>query len=101
MTKDNVIMQVDGVLYLRVDDPVKCSYGAYDPISYTSILAQSIMRSEIGSLTLDQTFEEREVINKKILENLNMAAEEWGLKCLRYEIKDIKVSETIKKVMNL
>ena len=94
-------MQLDGVLYLRVDDPVKCSYGSQDPINYTYILAQSIMRSEIGRLTLDQTFEEREAINKNILEGLKVATEEWGLKCLRYEIRDIKVSDTIKKVMNL
>ena len=59
------------------------------------------MRSEIGNLTLDETFEEREKINVTILENLKNATEMWGLECLRYEIKDIKVSDTIKKVMNL
>ncbi len=94
-------MQLDGVLYLRIDDPVKCSYGARDPINYAHILAQSIMRSEIGKLTLDETFEEREKINENILASLKHATEDWGLSCIRYEIKDIKMSETIKKVMNL
>jgi regulator of protease activity HflC (stomatin/prohibitin superfamily) len=59
------------------------------------------MRSEIGKLTLDQTFEEREKINNNILENLTQASEKWGIECLRYEIRDIKVSEAIRKVMNL
>lgn len=59
------------------------------------------MRAEIGKLTLDQTFEERDKINEKILHSLMNSTEEWGLNCLRYEIKDIRVSDTIKKVMNL
>jgi len=101
VTKDNVIMQLDGVLYMRVKDPVKCSYGAKDPMNYSYILAQSVMRSEIGKLTLDQTFEERDAINANLLASLKQATEEWGLECRRYEIKDIKVSDPIKKVMNL
>ena len=79
----------------------KCSYGSKDPVNYTCILAQSCMRSEIGKLTLDQTFEERDKINEKILTSLKQSTEEWGLHCLRYEIKDIRVSDTIKQVMNL
>jgi regulator of protease activity HflC (stomatin/prohibitin superfamily) len=59
------------------------------------------MRAEIGKLTLDQTFEERDKINEKILFSLTNSTEDWGLNCLRYEIKDIRVSDTIKKVMNL
>lgn len=59
------------------------------------------MRSEIGKLTLDQTFEEREKINGLVLSQLSQAVESWGMNCLRYEIKDIHVSETIRKVMNL
>lgn len=59
------------------------------------------MRAEIGKLTLDQTFEEREKLNQLILSGLSQAVAEWGMNCLRYEIKDIKVSDTIKKVMNL
>lgn len=89
------------MLYIKIDDPVKCSYGAVDPLNYAQILAQSVMRSEIGKLTLDQTFEERDKLNKLILNGISTAVETWGMKCLRYEIKDIKVSETIKKVMNL
>lgn len=101
VTKDNVIMQLDGVLYIKIDDPIKCSYGAMDPLNYAQILAQSVMRAEIGKLTLDQTFEEREKLNAIILAGLSQAVAEWGMNCLRYEIKDIKVSDTIKKVMNL
>jgi regulator of protease activity HflC (stomatin/prohibitin superfamily) len=92
---------MDGVLYLRIVDPFKCSYGSLDPVNYTCILAQSCMRAEIGKLTLDQTFEERDKINEKILFSLTNSTEDWGLNCLRYEIKDIRVSDTIKKVMNL
>ncbi|KAL4510472.1 hypothetical protein ABPG72_004626 [Tetrahymena utriculariae] len=101
VTRDNVIINVDGVLYLKVQDPVKCSYGARDPLGYANILAQSTTRSEIGNLTLDQTFEERGQINQRILEQIQSAIEVWGVNCLRYEIKDIKISDSIKKVMNL
>ncbi|EGR31507.1 membrane protease stomatin prohibitin family protein, putative [Ichthyophthirius multifiliis] len=101
VTRDNVIVSIDGVLYLKIDDPIKCSYGALDPLNYAYILAQSTTRSEIGNLTLDQTFEERDLINQKILEQIKAATEVWGVTCLRYEIKDIIISETIKKVMNL
>ncbi len=59
------------------------------------------MRAEIGKLSLDKTFEERETLNTRILESLSTATEEWGIKCLRYEIKDIKISDNIRKVMNL
>ena len=65
------------------------------------MLAQSTTRSEIGNLTLDQTFEERDRINQRILEQIQQAIEVWGVSCIRYEIKDIIISETIRKVMNL
>ena len=94
-------MTIDGVLYLQIEDPIKCSYGAEDPINYTYTLAQSVMRSEIGKLDLDTTFREREAINTKILEVLSSATVDWGIKCLRYEIKDIKVGESMKKILNL
>ncbi|CAD8070049.1 unnamed protein product [Paramecium primaurelia] len=101
VTKDNVIISIDGVLYIKVDDPFNCSYGAQKPIDYAQILAQSVMRAEIGKLTLDQTFEEREKMNGLILAGLSEAVQEWGLKCLRYEIKDIKVTENVRKAMNM
>jgi len=101
VTKDNVYIQIDGVLYLRVDDPFKSSYGAKDALNYTYILAQSIMRSEIGKLDLDATFRERETLNAKILNQIVSATADWGIKCSRYEIKDIKVGDSMRKVMNL
>lgn len=101
VTKDNVHLQIEGVLYLKIEDPYKCSYGAVDPLQYSYVLAQSIMRSEIGKISLDKTFEEREALNANILESLTQATEPWGIKCLRYEIKDIKLSESLKKIMNL
>jgi len=101
VTKDNVYIQIDGVLYLRVDDPFKSSYGAKDALNYTYILAQSIMRSEIGKLDLDATFRERETLNAKILGQIVSATADWGIKCSRYEIKDIKVGDSMRKVMNL
>lgn len=101
VTKDNVYIQIDGVLYLRIDDPYKSSYGAKDALSYTYILAQSIMRSEIGKLDLDATFKERETLNAKILLQIVSATSDWGIKCSRYEIKDIKVGDSMRKVMNL
>lgn len=101
VTKDNVHLQIEGVLYLKIEDPYKCSYGAVDPLNYSYVLAQSIMRSEIGKISLDKTFEEREAINSNILESLSQATEAWGIKCLRYEIKDIKLPESLKKILNL
>ena len=101
VTKDNVYIQIDGVLYLRIDDPFKSSYGAKDALNYTYILAQSIMRSEIGKLDLDATFRERETLNSKILGSIVSATADWGIKCSRYEIKDIKVGDSMRKVMNL
>lgn len=101
VTKDNVHLNIDGVLYLQVTDAYKASYGAQDPIEYCYILAQSIMRSEIGRIHLDAVFEERDVLNQHILQNISRSCEEWGVKCLRYEIKDVNMHENFKKVMNL
>jgi regulator of protease activity HflC (stomatin/prohibitin superfamily) len=100
VTKDNVHINIDGVLYLKVDDPVKASYGAEDPINFCYILAQSIMRAEIGKLTLDNTFQEREYLNQEILNQISQASSSWGVNCLRYEIKDIILEENFKKVLN-
>ena len=101
VTKDNVHIYIDGVLYLRVEDPVKASYGAEDPTNFCYIIAQSIMRAEIGKLSLDHTFQEREYLNQEILNQISLASENWGVKCLRYEIKDIVLEENFKKILNL
>lgn len=95
ITKDNITVEVDGVLYLQVMDPVKASYGIND-YSFASIqLAQTTMRSEIGKIDLDKTFEEREVINGAIVNAIDKASEPWGLKVIRYEIKNINPPASI------
>jgi regulator of protease activity HflC (stomatin/prohibitin superfamily) len=89
ITNDNVRMEIDGILYLQVMDPVQASYGISD-YEYAIIqLAQTTLRSEIGKLKLDETFEERSRINSAIVTEINEAATHWGVKLLRYEIKDI------------
>ncbi|KAM3141420.1 hypothetical protein pb186bvf_006538 [Paramecium bursaria] len=101
VTKDNVIITLESVLYTRVVDPFKFGYGAEQPERYSQILAQSILRSEIGKLNLDQTFESRDKLNHLIVEGLQEQINEWGLECTRCEIKDIRLSEKIRKVMYL
>ncbi len=99
ITKDNITVEVDGVLYLQVMDPVKASYGVND-YSFASVqLAQTTMRSEIGKIDLDKTFEEREVINGAIVNAIDKASEPWGLKVIRYEIKNINPPASIKDAM--
>ncbi len=89
ITKDNVQVEVDGIIYLKVLDPVKASYNIRD-YKFSSIqLAQTNMRSEIGKLDLDLTFKEREIINKNVVSSLDIATEPWGVKVTRYEIKNI------------
>ena len=101
VTKDNVAITIDGVLYLRVVDPVKASYGVENPIYAVSQLAQTTMRSEIGKISLDKTFEERDHLNHRIVNTINEAATEWGLECLRYEIRDIVPPTGIKVAMEM
>lgn len=101
ITRDNVTMMMDGVLYLRVIDPVQASYGVSDPIYAVSQLAQTTMRSEIGKLSLDQCFEERETLNANIVAAINQAAQAWGIQCMRYEIKNITPPATVLKAMEL
>mmetsp|Transcript_17773 Transcript_17773/g.17745 ORF Transcript_17773/g.17745 Transcript_17773/m.17745 type:complete len:295 (-) Transcript_17773:19-903(-) len=101
VTKDNVTIQLDGVLYLKIVDPFKASYGVGDPISAMTQLAQTTMRSELGKLTLDKTFEEREHLNNAIVDAINDAAEDWGIVCMRYEIRDITPPLNIRKAMEL
>lgn len=101
ITQDNVSVILDGIVYIKVSDPVAASYGVKNPIQALTQLVQTTMRSEIGKIPLDKTFEERESLNGKIVEAINEAAITWGVRCLRYEIKDIKMPEDIRKAMEL
>lgn len=101
ITRDNVTLVLDGVLYMRVTDPVAASYGVSDPLYAVSQLAQTTMRAEIGKLTLDKTFEERETLNANIVAAINTAASNWGIQCMRYEIKNITPPNSVLKAMEL
>ena len=89
ITRDNVQVQVDGVLYLKVLNPERTSYGISDHIFAISQLAQTTLRSEVGKIDLDRTFEERTNINISVVAELDKATEPWGVKVLRYEVKSI------------
>jgi len=89
ITKDNTQLQVDGILYFQVTDAMRASYGSSDYISAITQLAQTTLRSIIGKMELDKTFEERDMINAAIVNALDEAALNWGVKVLRYEIKDL------------
>ena len=89
VTRDNIIVEIDGVLYLMVTDPVKASYGIEDYLFACAQLAQTTMRSEVGKLELDRTFEERASINSAICDVVDKASDPWGVKVIRYEIKTI------------
>lgn len=101
ITRDNVTLALDGVLYLRIIDPVAASYGVSNPNYAVQLLAQTTMRSEIGKLTLDKTFEERETLNANIVTAINQAAQSWGIQCMRYEIKNITPPSSVLKAMEL
>ncbi len=95
ITKDNVTLTLDGVLYTRIMDPKQASYGIENPHFAVTQLAQTSMRAEMGKMTLDKTFEERDTLNTKIVAAINEAASTWGIQCLRYEIKDITPPQNI------
>ncbi len=99
ITKDNIGLSVDGVLYLKVLDPYKASYGVDDYVFAVTQLAQTTMRSEIGKMDLDKTFEERDALNVAIVNAINEAAEPWGVQVLRYEIKDITPPRSVLEAM--
>lgn len=101
ISNDNVTLSIDGVLYVKIVDPVAASYGVNSPYYAITQLAQTTMRSEIGKLPLDRTFEERETLNIAIVSAINQAAVNWGIQCMRYEIKDIQPPQTILKAMEL
>ncbi|KAF8102871.1 hypothetical protein N665_0191s0021 [Sinapis alba] len=101
ITKDNVSIHIDGVLYVKIVDPKLASYGVENPVYAVVQLAQTTMRSELGKITLDKTFEERDTLNEKIVEAINVAAKHWGLECLRYEIRDIMPPNGVKVAMEM
>lgn len=101
ISNDNVTLFLDGVLYVRIVDPIAASYGVSDPYYAMMQLAQTTMRSEIGKMTMDRTFEERDTMNANIVQIINEAAVSWGIQCMRYEIKDISPPATVLKAMEL
>lgn len=101
ITIDNVTLQIDGVLYLRVTDAYRASYGVEDAEYAITQLAQTTMRSEIGKISLDTVFRDRESLNYAIVEAINKAAEAWGIDCLRYEIRDMKLPNRVQEAMQM
>ena len=99
ITRDNTQLQVDGVLYFQVTDPMLASYGSSNYILAITQLSQTTLRSVIGKMELDKTFEEREFINSRIVASLDEAAANWGVKVLRYEIKDLTPPKEILHAM--
>ncbi|WP_339720716.1 slipin family protein [uncultured Paraglaciecola sp.] len=99
ITKDNISLHVDGVLYFRVLDPYKATYGVDDYEFAVTQLAQTTMRSELGKMELDKTFEERDVLNTNIVAAINEASGPWGIQVLRYEIKDIVPPQSVMEAM--
>lgn len=99
ITKDNISVEVDGILYLQVVDPQKASYGINDVLFASTQLAQTTMRSVIGKLELDKTFEERESMNMVIVDAVDKASDPWGVKVTRYEVRNIVPPQSIKDAM--
>ena len=99
ITRDNTQLQVDGILYFQVTDPMRASYGSSNYIVAVTQLAQTSLRSVIGKLELDKTFEERDMINAQVVQAIDEAALNWGVKVLRYEIKDLTPPKEILHAM--
>jgi len=99
ITQDNIEVDVDGIVYLKVMDAYKASYGINDYRLAAVNLAQTTMRSEVGKITLDDTFSERDAMNEAIVEELDKASDPWGVKVMRYELKDIQPAEDIVRTM--
>ena len=99
ITRDNTQLQVDGILYFQVTDPMRASYGSSNYIVAVTQLAQTSLRSVVGKLELDKTFEERDIINAQVVQAIDEAALNWGVKVLRYEIKDLTPPKEILHAM--
>ena len=99
ITRDNVQVGVDGVIYMKVLDPERASYGIQNYMFAVSQLAQTALRSEIGKIDLDRTFEERTAVNASIVSELDKASDPWGIKVLRYEIKNINPPRDVLEAM--
>jgi len=99
ITQDNIAIEIDGVLFLQVLDAKRASYGIEDYLYASTQLAQTTLRSEIGKLELDRTFEERDAINSNIIEALDKASEPWGLKITRYEIANIAPPQSVREAL--
>ncbi len=99
ITRDNTQLTVDGILYFQVTDPMRASYGSSNYITAITQLAQTSLRSVIGKLELDKTFEERDIINAQVVAAIDEAALNWGVKVLRYEIKDLTPPKEILHAM--
>jgi regulator of protease activity HflC (stomatin/prohibitin superfamily) len=99
ITKDNTQLQVDGIIYFQVTDPMRASYGSSNYVFAITQLAQTLLRSVIGKMELDKTFEERDAINAHVVNALDDAAVNWGVKVLRYEIKDLTPPTEILRAM--
>ena len=101
ITRDNVTLLIDGIIYLKIIDPVHASYGVSNPVFAVTQLAQTTMRSEIGKLTMEAAFEERDRLNTNIVAAINQAAQTWGIQCMRYEIRNITPPATVLKSMEM
>lgn len=99
ITRDNISIEIDGVLFLQVLDPVRATYGIDNYLFAAQQLAQTTLRSEIGKMDLDRTFEERDTINANIINALDKASEPWGLKIMRYEISSINPPQSVKDAL--
>ncbi len=99
ITKDNIAVEIDGILYVQVVDAQLASYGIENYFYATSQLAQTTLRSEIGKIELDRTFEERDLINAQVVSAVDAASDPWGVKVLRYEIKDINPPPSVRDAL--
>ena len=99
ITRDNISIEIDGVLFMQVLDPVRATYGVDNYLFAARQLAQTTLRSEIGKMDLDRTFEERDSINANIILALDKASEPWGLKIMRYEISNINPPQSVKDAL--
>ncbi|MGL1903214.1 MAG: paraslipin [Fibrobacterales bacterium] len=99
ITSDNITVEVDGLIYIKVMDSYKASYGIGNYKNAAVNLAQTTMRSEIGKMTLDDTFSERDSLNEKIVAEIDRASDSWGIKVLRYELKNISPSRSVQDTM--